>query len=363
MEKLKKTKNKNHISIGKQSFPEFNKDSVYLEFLADIKKRYQIAQLKAAQVVNQELIQFYWHLGKQIVEKQAQAIWGSKFLEQLSRDLQIGFPGSSGMSVRNLKFMRQFAQLYPDEIGKQPVSQLPWGHIIVLMQRIKDPEIRHWYASNTIQNGISRSVLLMQIETGLYERQGRLDHKTSNYLKKLPPPQSDMAHEMLKDPYKLDFLSVRDEAHEKELEHALIHHIRDFLIELGQGFAFVGSQVPVTINSKNYFIDMLFYHLKLRCYIVVELKVVDFEPEFAGKLGFYLAAIDNILRHPADHKTIGLLLCKSKDKIVAEYALQNIDAPIGVSEFILSKALPKELKDNLPPIEELEAELSASENE
>ena len=263
------------------------------------------------------------------------------------------------MRCINLERMRQFADLYPaEEFPAQLVPQLPWGHIVVLMQKLAKSEVRAWYAQKAVEHGWSRSILTMQMETQLYERQALNDKKVSNYHNHLPKPQSDLARDILKDPYNFDFLTIQENAHEREIERALTTHIRDFLLELGEGFAFVGSQVPITIDDQEFFIDILFYHLKLRAYIVAEIKAVPFKPEHAGQIGFYLAAVDDLLRHENDNRTIGILLCKKRNKIVAEYALQNINAPIGVSEYTLSKALPKELKTSLPTIEEIEAELN-----
>lgn len=268
------------------------------------------------------------------------------------------FPEMQGFSRRNLEYMRRFALSYPSiEFAKQPVLQLPWGHIVRLMQMVKEDHIRAWYAQQTIKNGWSRSVLEMQITSGLYGRQ-ESSGKISNFHEHLPAAQSNLANEMLKDPYNFDFVTIQGKARERSIEDALIDHIRDFLLELGQGFAFVGSQVPLTFDDQEFFIDLLFYHLHLRSFVVVELKATKFKPEHTGQLGFYLAAVDDQMRKEGDNRTIGIILCKSKNKIIAEYALHNIKAPIGVSEYALSKSLPKELKTKLPSIEEIEAELN-----
>lgn len=336
-------------------------DKDYLSFLKQVQKKLQTAQIKAALAANAEQIRFYWELGVDIVKQQANKQWGSHFLDQLSQDMQKTFPGMQGFSKRNLEHMRRFAITYPElDFAKQPVSQLPWGHIVRLMQTLEDEKERDWYANQAIQNGWSRAVLMMQIESDLFKRQANNKEKTNNFVAHLPKPQSDLAVEILKDPYKFDFLTIHANAHEREIERALTHHIRDFLLELGEGFSFVGTQVPLVFGDKEYFIDMLFYHLKLRSFIVCELKATPFKPEHTGQLGFYLAAVDNQLRHEGDNKSIGLLLCKEKDKVIAEYALQNISAPIGISEYKLSKALPKELKTALPSIEAIESELNAS---
>ncbi len=334
-------------------------DKNYKDFLNGIKNRLQAAQIRAAQAANRELVQFYWQLGKDIMEKQKAFKWGDHFLDQFSHDMRQAFPEMQGFSKRNLQRMRQFAQLYHDLlITPQAVAQMPWGHISLLIHSVKDGAIREWYAAQSIKQGWSRAVLEMQIESGLYERQGSASQKISNFHECLPPPQSDLAHDMLKDPYNFDFLTIEGKARERSVEDALVVHIRKFLLELGQGFAFVGSQVPMAFDDQEFFIDLLFYHVNLRCFVVIELKATKFKPEHTGQLGFYLAAVDDQLKHEADNQTIGIILCKSKNKVIAEYALRNIKAPIGVSEYALSKALPKELKASLPSVEEIEAELN-----
>lgn len=334
-------------------------DQNYRNFLADIKDRLRVAQIRAASVINKELIKFYWELGMELIEKQKTYKWGEHFLDQFSKDLRNAFPEMKGVSKRNLEYMRRFALLYPSmDFAKQPVSQLPWGHIVRLMQMVKDESQRDWYANQAIMNGWSRNILEMQIESGLYQRQGISHTKVSNFSQNLPANQSDLANEILKDPYNFDFLTIHDDAHERSIENALVTHVRDFLLELGQGFAFVGSQVPLTFDDQEFFIDLLFYHLNLRAFVVVELKAGKFKPEHTGQLGFYLAAVDDLMRKEGDNQTIGILLCKSKNKFLAEYALRSLNVPIGVSEYTLSKALPKELKTSLPTIEEIEAELN-----
>lgn len=336
----------------------------YRHFLTDIKARLQTAQIRAALAANSELIQFYWGLGTELNEKQKSHQWGTGFLEQFSHDMREAFPEMQGFSVSNLQRMKKFAALYPSfSITAQAVPQLPWGHIVRLMQMVKDENAREWYAVQTIKNGWSRTVLEMQVESELYERQAIDGKKTSNFHKHLPEAQSDLANEILKDPYNFDFLTIQGKAHERSIENALITHIRDFLIELGQGFAFVGSQVPLTFDEQEFFVDLLFYHLELRAFVVIELKNTKFRPEHTGQLGFYLAAVDDQLRKPGDNQTIGILLCKSKNKVIAEYALRNISAPIGVSEYTLSKSIPTDLKGSLPTVEEIEAELNEPEKE
>lgn len=339
-------------------------DKDYKHFLSDIKNRLKTSQIRAALAANSELIRFYWQLGADLIEKQKAFKWGDQFLEQLSHDMRQGFPEMQGFSKRNLEYMRRFALLYPEiDFAKQPVSQLPWGHIVRLMQMIKSEQEREWYAVQTIKNGWSRSVLEMQIESGLYERQGTASKKISNFHDCLPKLQSDLAHEILKDPYNFDFLTIEGKARERVIENALVTHIRDFMLELGQGFSFVGSQVPLTFEAEEFFMDLLFYHLNLRCFVVIELKATKFKPEHTGQLGFYMAAVDDLLRKAGDNQTIGILLCKSKSKIIAEYALRGMKGPIGVSEDTLSKALPKELKTSLPTVEQIEAELNTIEKD
>ena len=336
-------------------------DKDYMDFFSNIKDRLKTAQIRAALAANSELIKFYWELGSDLIEKQKAQRWGTGFLEQFSHDMRQSFPEMQGFSVSNLQRMKKFATLYPAlSITAQAVPQLPWGHIVRLMQMIKNDAEREWYAQQTIKNGWSRSVLEMQVESELYERQAVTTKKISNYHEHLPPAQSDLAHEMLKDPFNFDFLTIHGKAHERVIEDALVTHIRDFLIELGQGFAFVGSQVPLTFDDQEFFVDLLFYHLQLRAFVVIELKATKFKPEHTGQLGFYMAAVDDLMRKEGDNQTIGILLCKSKNKVVAEYALRNMRAPIGVSEYTLSKSIPKELKSSLPSVEEIEASLNYS---
>ncbi len=334
-------------------------DEHYKHFLSDIKNRLKSAQIRAALATNRELVVFYWEFGNDLVEKQKTHKWGDHFLEQLSHDMRQSFPEMQGFSVRNLQRMKQFAALYSREaITTQAVSQLPWGHITRLMQMVKDEARREWYIQQVIENGWSRSIMEMQIESGLYERQGVPSKKITNYHEHLSAPQSELANQIIKDPYNFDFLTIQGKAHERAIEDALVTHVRDFLLELGQGFAFVGSQVPLTFDDQEFFVDLLFYHLNLRAFVVVELKATKFKPEHTGQLGFYLAAVDDLLRKEGDNQSIGILLCKSKNKVVAEYALRNVKAPIGVSEYTLSKIIPKELKTALPTIEQIEAELN-----
>ncbi len=340
----------------------FQFDKKYKDFINDLKIRIRTAQMSAALAVNHEVIQLYWHIGKQIIEKQTKTNWGSKLLETLSKDLQNAFPETRGFSKRNLEFMRQFSNEYPDKaIVKQAVSQLPWGHIIILIQKVKSKNIREWYAQQTIKNGWSRHTLERFITQDLYKAQAVPDNKASNFLTRLPYPQATLAQDILKSPYNFDFLGLHDKAHEREIEHASIEYITKFLLELGRGFSFVGKQVPIAIQDEEFFIDMLFYHLKLHAYVVIELKSGKFKPEFAGKLNFYLNLVDDYFKTKEDNPTIGLLLCKSRKKVVAEYSLKGVEKPIGISEYQLTKAIPDDLKASLPTIAEIEAELSEQE--
>jgi predicted nuclease of restriction endonuclease-like (RecB) superfamily len=267
----------------------------------------------------------------------------------------------SGFSPRNLKYMRAFAEAWPDEaIVQQLVAQIPWGHNVRILDYVDAPVERDWYIRQTIENGWSRNVLVHQIESGLYRRQGKA---VSNFTRTLPAPQSELAQQIVKDPYNFDFLTLSQEAQERELERGLLDHIRDFLLELGVGFAFVGSQYPLQVGGEEFRIDLLFYHLKLRAYVVIDLKLEAFKPEFSGKMNFYLSAADDLLRHPSDQPSIGIILCKSRNKIVAEYALRDLRKPMGVSEYRLTESLPKQLKGSLPSIEELEAQLKREDRE
>lgn len=327
----------------------------YADWLADLKSRIHVAQQRATLAVNVELIQLYWQIGRDILARQAEQGWGAKVIERLSHDLREAFPDMKGFSRANLKYMRAFAQAWAeDEIGQQPVGQLPWGHNIVLLTKLRVPEERLAYANAAVRHGWSRNILVMQIETRLVERQGQA---VTNFAQALPAPHSDLARESLKDPYRFDFLGLGDEAAEREIEIALVEHVTEFLLELGAGFAFVGRQVHLEVGGEDFYVDLLFYHLTLRCYIVVELKAGAFKPEHLGQLGFYLTAVDAQIKHESDGPTIGLLLCKSKNKVVAEYALRDTTKPLGIAEYQLVDALPDPLQTSLPTIEQIEREL------
>ncbi|NMZ35909.1 PDDEXK nuclease domain-containing protein [Pseudomonas proteolytica] len=328
----------------------------YGDWLKELKNRIHSAQQRASLAVNRELVLLYWQIGQDILTRQAQQGWGAKVIERLAQDLRLAFPDMKGFSPRNLKYMRAFAEAWPDvQFVQQAAAQLPWGHNLVLLDKLPGPETRRWYAAQAIEHNWSRNILAMQIETRLLERSG---NAVSNFETLLPKPQSDLARESLKDPYRFDFLGLTLDAQEREIESALIRHVTDFLLELGAGFAFVGKQVLLDVGGEEFFIDLLFYHLKLRCYVAIELKAGKFKPEHLGQLGFYLAAVDAQLKHPQDSPTIGLLLCKSKNKIVAEYALRDSARPIGVAEYQLVGSLPAELQTSLPSIEQIERELA-----
>jgi predicted nuclease of restriction endonuclease-like (RecB) superfamily len=281
----------------------------YAEFLREIKERIRSTQVRAALNVNRELVLLYWQLGREILTRQQKDGWGAKVIERLSRDLRAAFPEMKGLSRTNLLYMQAFARAYPDEaIVQQLVGQIPWGHNVRILDALDDPIRREWYIRQTIQNGWSRNVLVHQIESRLFERQGKA---VTNFTQTLPAPQSELAQQVLKDPYNFDFLSLDKEAHERDLERGLVEQIRAFLLELGVGFAFVGSQYHLEVGGQDFYIDLLFYHLQLRCFVVIDLKATPFQPEYAGKMNFYLSAVDDLLRHPTDQPSIGVILCKS----------------------------------------------------
>ena len=332
----------------------------YRVFLAEIKQNIQSAQIKTALSVNRSLIELYLDIGEKILLKQEQEKWGKSVVESLSKDLKKSFPHLKGFSARNLWDMRRLGEsVRSDRILRQLVAEIPWGHNLILLNKIKDKEERAWYIQKTIEYGWSRSVLSLQIETNLYGREGKA---ITNFSQTLPSPQSDLAQQTFKDPYIFDFLNVGKEAQEREVEAELIRHITKFLLELGVGFAFVGQQYQIKVGEDDFFIDLLFYHLKLRCYVVIELKAGKFKPEHTGQLNFYLSAVDDLLRMPEDKPSVGLLLCASKDNVQAEYALRDINKPIGIAQWQteLTRSLPKQLQTELPTIEELEAELESA---
>ncbi|MEM9806807.1 MAG: PDDEXK nuclease domain-containing protein [Cyanobacteria bacterium P01_D01_bin.56] len=331
--------------------------SNYEQLLADLKLRIRNAQVKAALAVNQELVLLYWQIGQDILLRQQQEGWGTKVIQRLAQDLKREFPNMKGFSRTNLLYMRAFAEAYADlKFVQQLAGQIPWFHNCTLLDKVKDPDVRLWYIQQTIANGWSRNVLIIQIESDLYGRQGGA---ITNFEQTLPKPQSDLAQQLIKDPYNFDFLTLSHTALERELEEALVTHMRDFLLELGVGFAFMGSQYPLTVDGKEYRLDLLFYHTHLRCYVVIDLKMGEFEPEFTGKMNFYVSAVDDRLRHSDDQPTIGLVLCKSKQKTTAEYALRNLNTPIAVSTHQVEAGLPA----SLPTPEQLAIELEAAVSE
>jgi len=366
----------------------------YAELLENLKDRIRRAQVRAAVAANREMILLYWEIGQEIVQRQDREGWGTKVIDRLATDLQKAFSGTAGFSRGNIQRMRTFYLAYtkgltivaqparkltaaivaqparqlpdqpavivavPDGVNlPQAAAEIPWFHNVVLIEKLKSPAERLWYAKKIVQHGWSRAVLVHQIELDLYGREGRA---ITNFSETLPPAQSDLAQQVLKDPYVFDFLTLADEARERELERNLVEHLRDFMLELGVGFAFVGSQYHVEVDEKDYYIDLLFYHLKLRAYVAIDLKVEEFKPEFAGKMNFYLSAIDDRLCHADDRPSIGIILCKARDRVTVEYALRDTRKPIGVSKYRLTSALPKELKSSLPTIKQLEKELKTA---
>jgi predicted nuclease of restriction endonuclease-like (RecB) superfamily len=351
----------------------------YRRLLRDIKSRIRAAQIRASLSVNRELIELYWDVGEMIVNRQRVEGWGKSIVDKIAADLQKDFPGIEGFSPRNIWRMRAFYVAWAGDkpqrtVAKrgqkssarpaprekqflpQAVAEIPWGHNVTLLEKLKDSVQRTWYARQSTANGWSRSMLDHWIESDLYSRQGKA---VTNFKQALPPPQSDLANEIVRDPYNFDFLTLRTQVAERELENGLLTHIRKFLIELGAGFAFVGQQVHLPVDGEDFYIDLLFYHLKLRSYIVIDLKTTPFKPEYAGKMNFYLSAVDDQLRHPDDKLSIGLILCRTRSKVVAEYALRNVGTPMGIARYTTQfvESLPAEFKGSLPSPKELEAEL------
>ena len=346
-------------SLAKPASSKLYLPKGYRGMLEDLKLRVRSAQAKAATSVNSELIALYLYIGRQLDKKGKGSGWGDKAIERLAADLRAAFPEMRGFSRSNLFLMRQAYRAWAEapEIVQQLVGQIPWGHHLVLVTKVKAPEAKAWYLSRAVEHGWSRSVLAMQIDSGLHRRQGKA---LNNFSLTLPPPQSDLACGILKDPYLFDFLVLGDGMREREVEQRLVDHVQRFLLELGVGFAYMGRQVHLEVGGEDFYLDLLFYHVKLHCYIVIELKAAAFRPEFAGKMNFYLSAVDSQLRHEEDQPSIGLLLCTSKNRLVVEYALRDLKKPIGVAEWEtrLVGSLPEELKGNLPTVEELEAELA-----
>ena len=328
--------------------------SDYSAFLRSVKQQVQYAQLRAVLAVNKQLITLYWNIGQQILKRQEEQGWGSGVVEQLSSDLHAAFPEMKGFSPRNLKYMRAFAKAYPDEQFVQTVSaQITWSHNVILIDKVKNPEERLWYMRKAAEHGWSHSILDMQIKTGLHGRSGRA---LTNFNGTLPAIDSDLAQNALNDPYVFDFITTSSETKERNIQEALISHIERFLLELGVGFTFVGSNHHLVVGGQDYYLDMLLYHVHLRRYVVIELKAGAFKPEYAGKLNFYVTAVNEQVKRPEDNSTIGIILCKGKNKVVAEYALSAIDSPLGVASYTTTE-LPEDLRSELPGVEELERSL------
>lgn len=361
----------------------------FKSWVSQLKQDIRSAQIKAAIKVNTELLRLYWRMGADICEKQKSASWGDGWLKELSRELMTEFPDMKGFSHRNLQYIRQWYLFYnqentivqqvvaqledvnvqqpvaklDDDMRQQPVAQIsedvffsvPWGHHLYIISQCKDVSRAVFYLKKTVENGWSRAVLLNYLDTNLYERQGKA---VNNFNRLLANPQSELAAQTLKDPYNFDFLTLDGEYRERELEHALTHNVTRFLLELGTGFAFVGSQVPLQVGEDTVYPDLLFYHLELRCYVVVELKVTKFKGEHLGQLGVYVSAVNHIKKKPTDNPTIGLLICKTKNNVMAQYALESTNQPISISEYQLSKLMPEHIQSQLPTIEDIEATLS-----
>lgn len=348
----------------------------YAELLSDIKQRVRHAQTRAMLAVNAELIRLYWEIGALIDRRQQQEGWGAGVISRLARDLHNELPEEKGFSERNIKRMLTFYREYPQmnfvpqavaqtgthseqlhntpQFETQLLQAIPWGHHAELIAKVKELPTRRWYMQATLQYGWSRNILVMQIESAAHLRHGRT---VSNFASRLPAPESDLVQQTLKDPYLFDFLTLEPGFHERELETGLVAHLEKFLLELGQGFAFVGRQYHLEVGDQDFYIDLLFYHLKLRRYVVIELKRGDFKPEYAGKITFYCNVVDDKLRHETDQPTIGLILCQQPNRVLAEYALRGVDKPIGVSSYELTRALPENLESSLPSIEQIEREL------
>ena len=324
--------------------------SEYISIVENIKREIKAAQYRAAIHANVDMLLLYHDIGCVINEHK---LWGNRFIDNLATDIRMDFSESKGYSVRNLKYMAKFAETYPNREFVQTVSaQIPWSHNIAIIEKVKDPEQRIWYIQKTAENGWSHNVLIHQIESGLYQRQVLVD-KVSNFESRLPSPQSELAAQTMKDPYVFDFIPFREEMLERDIEQALVRDVTKLLLELGTGFAFLGNQYHLNVGGDDFYIDLLFYNLNLRCYVVIELKAGDFKPEYAGQLNFYLSAVDGILKKEEDNPSIGLLLCKSKNNLIAEYSLKDISKPIGVSEYTVTSSLPNALEEQLPSVEDI----------
>ncbi|MGI6444127.1 MAG: PDDEXK nuclease domain-containing protein [Candidatus Ozemobacteraceae bacterium] len=357
--------------------------SDYSAWLKELKVKIRSTQIRAALAASRELLLFYWELGGDISRKLEETNWGAKVIDQLAKDLRSEFPDIRGFSRRNLYYTKKFYEVFssfPDDtqivprsgaqIGSETVprggaqtvpaivhqvgGQLPWSHIKILLDKVSDYKETLFYINQTIENGWSRDVLALQIKSDLFARQGAA---ISNFKNTLPEPQSDLAQQTIKDPYSFDFLTMTRPFNERDIENQLVEHITKFLLELGKGFAFVGRQYHMEVGETDYYMDLLFYHIKLKCYVVIELKNTKFIPEYAGKLNFYLSAVDSLLKTDSDNPTIGILLCRDKNKIETEFALRDINKPMGVSEFTLTEILPEELRGSLPTVEEIEEDM------
>lgn len=328
---------------------EMLRNDGYANLINELKTKITQARIRAHLSVNRELIMLYWDIGNKILERQKAEGWGAKVIEHIAMDLQSEFPEMTGFSARNLKYMQRFAREFEElQIVQQSAAQLPWFHICTIMDKVDNAAERCWYIQKTIENGWSRNLLNLQIKTNLYERDGKA---ITNFHNTLPQIQSDLAQSLIKDPYNLEFLDIKGKVAERELENRLIDNIRKFLLELGQGFAFVGNQYHIELEGEDYYLDLLFYHIKLKCYVVIELKSGKFKPEYAGKLNFYLNLMDKRVKDASDNSTIGIILCEDKKGITVEYAIEGINKPIGVSQFKLTETLPDTLKQYLPTAE------------
>lgn len=324
----------------------------YSELLENLKERIRTSQVRAALAVSRELVLLYWSIGRDVLARQEREGWGTRVIERLGRDLQAEFPGVQGFSPRSLSYMKAFAAAWPEETEVQQLAALlPWGHHMVLLDRLKDSTLREWYLRAAVEYGWSRNVMVLQIKSELHKREGKA---LTNFRQTLPAPDSDLAEQVLKDPYNFDFLTVTQRAHEREVERGLLDHLRDLLLELGRGFSFMGSQVPLEVDGRTFHLDLLFYHVRLHRYFVFELKVGEFEPEHAGKLNFYLAAVNRTMRTSLEGPTIGVLLCESRSGPIVEFALENNNQPIGVATYTVTRELPANVRDELPTVEALQ---------
>nr|MBI3612631.1 DUF1016 domain-containing protein [Nitrospirota bacterium] len=373
---MKEDKPKSERAIVRHVAGQLKLPKDYPAFLEDLKDRIRKARIRAGMAANQEVLLLYYGIGLDLHVRLETGTWGTGIVNRLAADLHHAFPEMEGFSPRNLRRMRAFYRAYPlddktlaiwpravakIDLVKWPpaVAKLTWAHNMILLEKCKNPLERDWYAKAALEYGWSRDILVHQIESEARKRQGKA---STNFKRTLPPAQSDLAQQIIKDPYTFDFLSATEEAREREIERNLIEHIQRFLLELGVGFAFVGRQVHLEVGGEDFYVDLLFYHLRLRAYVVIELKAGAFKPEFAGKMSFYLSAVDDHLRHKDDQPSVGIILCKSKNRVIVEYALRDAPKPIGVSAYKLTKALPEKLKGTLPTIKELEAELSKTED-